>query len=218
MEQIRQLEHDRLRQLAEEYNEKGYETILEPGPDQLPDFLQSFRPDLIVRKDDEATVIEVKSRRSLSQNPQIREMARLVQGRKGWNFELILMGGGAETQLLDGAEPYEEADILSKMEDAKKLAHSKFPDAALLYAWSAAEAALRLTADREDMEIKPLKPLHTIKTLTMEGIRSRNDYQFLTTAKKIRNAVVHGYKSKELNPDIVQRLITFTEKAVSCKL
>ena len=57
---------------VEEYRSKGYEV----SRGALLDFFPGFRADLIVRKDDEVKVIEVKSRSSLAANPKISELAR----------------------------------------------------------------------------------------------------------------------------------------------
>ncbi len=44
------------------YRGKGYDVSIEPQGDQLPDFLQAFRPDLIARKGDEHIVVKVRVR------------------------------------------------------------------------------------------------------------------------------------------------------------
>ena len=59
-------EREQLLKLAENYRQKGYEIFLHPNLEDLPDFLKSYRPDLIVRRGEEAVVIEVKSRASLN--------------------------------------------------------------------------------------------------------------------------------------------------------
>ena len=60
------LERERLLKLAEEYREKGYEVFFHPNLENLPDFLNHYRPDMIVRRGEENVVIEVKSRSSLN--------------------------------------------------------------------------------------------------------------------------------------------------------
>ena len=39
-----------IRYLADTYRIQGYEAIEEPSPEQLPQFLSGFRPDLVVHK------------------------------------------------------------------------------------------------------------------------------------------------------------------------
>ena len=78
------LERERASAIAAEYRRKGYEVIEEPSTEQLPDFLSGYQPDLIVRKGDEAIIVEVKTRSSLAAYPQIRELARTLEGEPGW--------------------------------------------------------------------------------------------------------------------------------------
>ena len=98
-----------------------------------------------------------------------------------------------------------------KIEDAKKFMNSSHFEAAFLYVWSANEAALRLVSERENIDIKINNPLYIIKNLTTEGIISKNDYDMLMSARKIRNAIVHGYKPLGFKADIIYRLIHFIE-------
>lgn len=42
-----QLERERLLELAKEYCQKGYEVLLPPKPEELPDFLRGYRPQLV---------------------------------------------------------------------------------------------------------------------------------------------------------------------------
>jgi len=72
------------RKTAEEYRSNGYEVQLEASLDFFP----GFQADLLVRKGDEAKVIDVKSRPSLAADPRISELARLIESKPGWSFEL----------------------------------------------------------------------------------------------------------------------------------
>lgn len=59
--QIEQLERERLLELAQEYRQKGYEVLLPPNPEELPDFLKDYRPEMIVRRGEEAVGATRKS-------------------------------------------------------------------------------------------------------------------------------------------------------------
>lgn len=206
---------NRAEKLAEEYRQQGYEVLFMPDSEELPDFLKPFRPDLVVFRDEIKKVIEVKSRASLSGNPQIREMARLIQNREGWDLELSIVGIGEDIFLAEEAEPYNADDIICKTEDAKQLMDSGHAEAAFLYAWSANEAALRLLSEKEGIEIKTNSPLHIIKNLATEGVISGNDYDMLMSARNVRNAIVHGYKHRELTPRMIYELIHFTQEVMN---
>lgn len=212
MEQIRILEQNRAQVVADEYRSRGYEVIHTPGKDQLPDFLREFRPDLIVRKGDESIVVEVKSRRTLSQNPQIREMARILGEKKDWKLDLFLVGIGEDAQFTEGVQPFCEEDVLQGTEQAKTLLDAGFPEASLLYAWSVAEAAIRLIVQKEEITVRSLTPLYMIKALATEGVISKDEYEQLMSVVRTRNAVAHGYRMTEYNPEIVETLIHTTRK------
>ena len=65
MEQISARERQRTFNLAKEYQSKGYEVIVDPTSEQLPDFLSGYHPDLLVKKGNEAFIVEVKTRTPL---------------------------------------------------------------------------------------------------------------------------------------------------------
>ncbi len=141
-------EQARIRSLAEEYRERGYEVITEPTADQLPDFLANYRPDLIASQGGETTVVEVKSRRSLAAETQAREIARLIEGKPGWNFELVIVGSAPDDPLF-GSVTLDLEGARRGIEEARSLVASGFTGPALLTGWAASEAALRLLLPRK---------------------------------------------------------------------
>jgi REase_AHJR-like len=116
------LERQRVRALVEEYRSKGYEVIEMPSPEQLPDFLTGYRPDLLIRKGDETIVVEVKSRASLGKDPQIRELARLLSSKPNWNFELVVVREEEQLSAPEGTRPFDREDILRGNEDSPQQA------------------------------------------------------------------------------------------------
>jgi hypothetical protein len=212
MEAVTSPERQRARALAEEYRSRGYEVIEEPSPAQLPDFLSGYRPDLLVRKGDEAIVIEVKSRSSLAQDAQIRDLAQLLQAKPHWNFELVIVGEGERISAPEGARPFERDDILRGIEAAEKLLESGFPEAALLLAWSTSEATVRLLIEEEGIVLDHLNPPYILKQAVMNGVIARDEYNFLTNVIKYRNALVHGFKTIDFDPALVSELISRTKR------
>jgi uncharacterized protein YutE (UPF0331/DUF86 family) len=212
MEAVTSPERQRARAIAEEYRSRGYEVIEEPSPAQLPDFLSGYRPDLLVRKGDEAIVVEVKSRSSLAKDAQIRDLAQLLQTKPHWNFELVVVGEGERISAPEGARPFERADILRGIEAAERLLESGFSEAALLLAWSTAEATVRLLIEEEGIVLDHLNPLYILKQAVMNGVIARDDYNFLTNVIKYRNALVHGFKTLDFDPALVSELISRTKR------
>ena len=192
------------RKTAEEYRSKGYEVLLEAPLDFMP----GFRADLLVRKGDEARVIEVKSRPSLAADPKIRELARLIESMPGWNFELVLVGEPERVDSPEGARAFESAGILQRLEEAERSLRAELPEAAFLLAWSASEAVIRELLAAQGISGKGItSPGYVLDQGVYHGVISRNDYDALTRMRKYRNAIVHGFGTDDFNGELVTELI-----------
>jgi hypothetical protein len=198
--------------VAEEYRRKGYEVIEEPSAEQLPEFLSGYHPDLLARRGDEAVVVEVKSRSSLAKDSRIRELARLLQTKPNWNFELVVVGEGESFSTPEGTRPFTRDETLRVVEAAEGLLESGLSEAAFLLAWSASEAAVRLLTEEEGIVLDRLNPLHILKQAVTNGVISRDDYNLLTDVMKYRNALVHGFKTTDFGPALVSKLIGVTRR------
>jgi uncharacterized protein YutE (UPF0331/DUF86 family) len=206
------LERERLLQLAEEYRNKGYEVSFHPSPDDLPDFLKTYRPDMIVRREDESVIIEVKSRSSLNSSTQyLRNLAQAVEHHPGWRFELVMTNSEDATYPSKAESSLQKPEIETRLEVAKQLA-TQHPESAILYSWSLVEATLRLVAEHEGLSLREFDPLYLIKQLVTEGVISRSEYQILMDALSLRNAIAHGFKTTQLTQESVYRLINIAEQ------
>jgi uncharacterized protein YutE (UPF0331/DUF86 family) len=215
--QTKQLERERLLKVAQEYRQKGYEVILSPKLEELPDFLRDYRylPDMIVRRAEDAAVIEVKSRRSImSSAPNFKKLAEVINANPGWRLELLMTN--PEDELADKIEDsLQVQEIKSRLQIAKKLTNNH-PESAILYIWSLAEATLRLLAENEGLMLQKLEsPLHLLKLLVTEGVISQTDYQLLMNNCQLRNAIAHGFKTTPLTLNSVLELIEVTEQLLN---
>lgn len=210
------LARERLLKLAEEYREKGYEILFHPNPEDLPDFLKNYQPDMILHRGDESVVVEVKSRSTL--NPAstqfLRNLAQDVEMHPGWRFELVMDNSENEIYSPKIEGSLQRHEIESRLQVARQLA-SQYPESALLYSWSLIEATLRLLAQKEGLSLRRFAILDLIKQLVVEGIISRSQYQLLIDALSSRNAIAHGFKTTHLNPDSASELIELTEQLLS---
>ena len=212
MEATIALEKQRAHAIAEQYRSKGYVVIEEPSPEQLPEFLSGYHPGLLIRRDNETVVVEVKSRSSLAKDPQVRDLARLLQAKPGWNFELVVVSEGEKLSSPENAHPFERQDILQGIEEAERLLGSGFSQAALLAAWSTLEATVRLLTEEESILLDRLTPDYILKQAVTNGVISREDYGFLMNAMKYRNALVHGFKTTDFDSALVRDLISITKR------
>ncbi len=207
-----ELERQRARAIAEEYRSNGYEVIEEPSPEQLPDFLADYRPDFLMRRGNETVVVEVKTRKSLAKEPNVRELARLLQTKPGWSFELVVVGEGEKLRSPEGTLPLEREDILQRIEEAGRLLKSGFSEAALLLGWSASEATVRLLTEDEGILFDRHAPSDILNRAATDGVISRDEYNFLMNAMNYRNALVHGFKVADFDYALVGHLISTTKR------
>ncbi|MEH2370931.1 hypothetical protein [Nostoc sp.] len=207
------LERERLLKLAEEYREKGYEVFFHPNPEDLPDFLNHYRPDMIVRRGKENVVIEVKSRSSLnsSSNQYLGNLAQAVEKHPGWRFELVMTNPEDVMYSLKAEASLQEHEIESQLQVARQLI-TQHPESAILYSWSLVEATLRLIAQKEELSLQKFDPLYLVKQLAIEGVISKSEYQLLMNSLLLRNSIAHGFKTTQITQNSVYELIELTEQ------
>lgn len=200
------------RKTAEEYRSKGYEV----SEEILLDFLPGFQADIIVRKNDETKVIEVRSRSSLAADQRIRQLAQVIDSKPGWSFELVLAAEPENLDSPEGAHSFEHGSVLKRMEDAERALESNLPDAAFVLAWSACEAAIRiLVADQGVSSQSITKAGYVLDQAVFLGIISRDDYQYLREMNKYRNAVVHAFSVNECGDEMVTDLLQTARRMLS---
>jgi uncharacterized protein YutE (UPF0331/DUF86 family) len=205
-------ERERLLILAEEYRNKGYEVSFHPNLEDLPDFLKNYQPDMIVRRGDEAVVIEVTSRSSLNSSTQyLRNLAQVVEQHPGWRFELVMTNPEDAIYSSKAEESLQEHEIELRLPVARQLATEQI-ESAILYSWSLVEATLRLVIEKEGLSLQRFDSLYLVKQLATEGVISQSEYRLLMNALSLRNAVAHGFKTTHLTESSVYELIEITEQ------
>ncbi|MDZ8108138.1 MAG: hypothetical protein RM338_21285 [Nostoc sp. DedQUE12a] len=206
-------EREQLLKLAQEYRQKGYEVFFHPNPEELPEFLNNYRPDMIVRRGEENVVIEVKSRSSLSSpsNQYLRNLAQAVEKHPGWRFELVMTNPEDTMYSLKAERSLQEYEIESQLQVARQLT-TQNPESAILYSWALVEATLRLIAQNEELSLQGFDPRYLVKQLAAEGVISKSEYQLLMDVFPLRNAIAHGFKTTELTQNTVYELIELTEQ------
>ncbi len=191
-------------QIAEEYRQQGYEVSTESPLE----FFQDFRADLIVRKDDDIRVIEVKSRASLAADQRIVQLAQLIESKPGWSFELALVAEPENLTAPTESAPFGIAEVQQRLGEAAQLLDTPHVESAFMLAWSAFEAAVRMLLAAEgvtdDRITSSAYVLHQARYL---GLLAPEDYSRLTEALALRNAVAHGFSHSGLSDESVRQLI-----------
>jgi uncharacterized protein YutE (UPF0331/DUF86 family) len=203
---------ERVLQLAQEYRDKGFDVLLEPMLENLPDFLKGYHPALVASRGNESVVIEVKSRSALSSASQdLQSLAQSIDRHPGWRFELVI-ANPVDTRYFPSTEhSLQSSEIRSNIQVAKQLVLQHL-ESAFIYSWSLVEATLRLVAQSEGIILEGQTPLYLVKQLVIEGIISKSEYQLLMNAIPLRNAIVHGFKTTKLTQEFVYELIETMEQ------
>ena len=197
---------------AEEYRGKGYEVLM-----QAPlDFLPGFTADLLVRKGEEVRVIEVKSRPSLGANPKIIELARTIESKPGWTFELLLVSEPEKRDSPESACSFSSEEIVQRFEEAEKALQAGLPEAAFLLAWSAHEAAIRKVISEQEVPDRGITGSgYVLDQAVFHGVISREEYKTLKEMLKYRNAIVHGFRLSDFRDDLVIELIKAARSVIT---
>jgi uncharacterized protein YutE (UPF0331/DUF86 family) len=188
-------EQQRLREIAREYRQRGYDVIIEPRADQLPGFLAPFRIDMLARSAEETVIVEVRTQESLSDAPELDAVAQALQDQPSWRFELVVTNPKDRSSLqLKDAASLNHLDIRYRLHEARQLSDQEHGEAALLLAWSATEALLRAIAAEEDIPVAQNNPRQLTKSLFTYGVLDKEQFEILQLGFQARNTVVHGYK------------------------
>ncbi len=105
-------------QVLESYAADGYEVLVNPDQDQLPDFAAGFAPDILARKGNEGVLIAVKHRRDDARaDPAIVSMAQIVNEHPGWRFDVVVLGNGDSSDEIPKGASEPSLDRISRMLD-----------------------------------------------------------------------------------------------------
>lgn len=210
---VNEYQRQRVQEVAREYRKHGYEVIIQPSVSQLPPFLASFRIDLLARNAEENVVIEVRTQGSLTNTPELDAIAKAIQDRPSWRFELVVSNPRDRASVyFKDAISIDRPDIVARLDEARELSDQEHGEAALLLLWSATEALLRYIADSEGIQVVGHDPNQVAKSLFTYGVLDKEQYQVLQDGLETRNMIVHGYKERRSLVDAVERLLRVVEQ------
>lgn len=196
-----------MRDVAREYRNAGYEVRMHPSGTDLPSFLKDFQPDLLAVSEAESVVVEVKSQADLTSASELSLLAARISEQPGWRLELVVTNPrGTRTEL---ADPH---TLWQRIVTSRQLAMQGHAEAAFLLMWTATEAVLRIIADREDVSVDRLPPAAIVRRLSILGLVDRDDYRTLEEAAQLRNTLVHGFSSREVDAHLLQNVGGVTER------
>jgi hypothetical protein len=139
--------------------------------------------------------------------PEIRQLAQLLRGKPGWDFELVVVGEREKLDLPEDVQPLGKEDISQWIAASDSLLESGHLVAALLLVWSALEATIRLLIEDEDTSLARLNSEQVLKHAVASGLLSRDDYNGLMEVIKYRNALAYGFEISDFEFSVGYRVV-----------
>lgn len=208
-------EASRLKQVAKEYELKGYKVTIQPSSRQLPSSLSDYSPDAVASSDAENVVIEVKSSSSIADSQYLTGLANSIEALPNWRLELVMTNPRESEKSRDPTQLLTNNEITQRMSSARQLAGDGHVDAATLMAWTAVESLLRRIAAAEGIRLKAENPRRLVKELYSRGELDESTFRTLDRAAKARNQIVHGFHSDRTSISDFEALASVTDRMVS---
>lgn len=175
------------RRLAREYRRRGYQVIEQPRGEALPPFLRGFSPDLVVTKDDDRAVVEVRTRESLIGSNAFVELAKAVEAHPEWRLELVSLGTSKRKSM-----EVSEDDLERLLAAGLGAAESGQRAFALIYLVSVLDELVRDLAMQHHVGAADRIVPAIVDELAFQGIIAEGTADLLDWAWNRRSAMLHG--------------------------
>jgi hypothetical protein len=190
-----QREARRIRDVAREYRERGYEVFVETLPPEFKTPAGGARPDVIARNKDETVLIEVKSGRwSPPETAALAKLAEVVESHPDWRLELVVTNPRTPSaEPLRGGNGSAEA-WESRIEAARRaLGHGDAdPGLAVVMFWAGAEPMLQRAIEQVAPPSRIPRALPgVIKSLYSLGLLNERQMDELLRAYELRSLALH---------------------------
>lgn len=198
---------------AQQYRDEGYEVIIEPKGDALPDFITGYSPDIIARKPGDNVVAEVKQTRfNLESDSKLASLADIVNAQPTWRFDLVIVQpeSTVEKVIERGREP-DDLQIVQWLRDAERLSQDH-PYMGYVAAWGALEAAMRSIRYQYELYGRII-PNELMRTIYSNGLIDFDEFNDLRASYAHRSQLVHGLVPTTPDPPPVGR-ITFIARKI----
>jgi hypothetical protein len=187
-----------LTRVARGYADQGYQVLLRPTPAQLPDFARDFKVEILARRGNGGVIASVKkNREEMEADKEMPRYAEVTGEQPGWRYDFTILEaeqpGAREAR---GSQDFSGDDIHKTLSEAEEMARIGFVRAAVITAWSALEAAMRMRLRTAgEMAGWGTMPRQMLNELYSSGVLSIDEFAQLERLSQVRNQIVHGFAS-----------------------
>ena len=192
---------------AEYYLRLGYTVNAHTTKSDLPEFVKSFRPDFIAIRGSDKRLVVVKSRLGGTSKRVPDSLFKQLEGHPEWMVEYYYVKGRE-----DVSEPIEESNTLTariiseRTKEARSLLLEGHREAAFVLVWSVLESILRNFAAKRRLGVRAGAEAISAE-LVATGYLDNSHHRLFQKVVPVRNALVHGFQSPEIEKDTVLELI-----------
>lgn len=188
---------------ARSWESRGYQLIKNPRRGDLPDFLNSYRPDAILLSPDSANgeniAVEVLFKGDAEAQAKIESLRPILAHHAGWRLEVLY--AGKQPQNLEPLSADRLRETLERLEETDETDPGAF-----LMLWPVLEATARILSPSDTR--RPQSPGRVVELLASEGYVVPEDADILRHSATLRNRLIHG----DLDLDVPVELRRQTER------
>ena len=200
-----------LERLRAAYEEHGFSFVVEPGPETLPDFLGSYRPDAIARKKGENVIIEIMRRQRSPWEEPFADLHDRIAGHKDWKLNVVYAVERPEDSIV---LPVAHLDTLNlQIAEVEGLQAGGHHRAAFMLAWSVLEAVLNRLDEAGSHHIRTAGQV--VHSLAMGGHLSSEVERRLFRLSELRNRIVHGDLDVSVSGENVELVLAAIKEALA---
>lgn len=193
-----------LDRLADMYRAQGYDVAVRPRPDQLPPFARDFRVEIVGHRGGEGVLVAVrKDRDEVAADTNMQRYAEITGSQPGWRFDFaILEAENPRAREVRNSPEFSSDDITHSLEQAEELSRNGFTRFAVIAAWAALEAAMRMRLRASGQEAGwESMPRQMLRELYSGGDLSPEEFSKIEEASHLRNQIVHGFAANPVEAD-----------------
>lgn len=204
-------EQDKIREVAREYEKKGFHVLTHPRLGDLPSELRdlNYLPDIVVTSDNLNLIIEVKTYKSIQKN-KLDSVIKKINRLKDWQFELVYTNAketDSRTLDQDGSTDNVRESLARAALFLESDVSVEFSDAGLLLAWSAVENSLRTAYLMHGKRKSNQNTASVIRDSVILGVIGKRQQEYLENLMRKRNELAHGIYRSEVSHQEIRELL-----------